>query len=1050
MTIYKALDCGVEIVEYEERFAAGLAEMWNRSRESWGGGDGLDTEQSQLDTYRNGAYYNVYLALFGEEVVGLCSLARYYKDSDALYIHVLNVRPDFMSKKIGKALVLLSVERTIELGFPRLEIHTWAGNTKAVPVYKKCGYMWEDNSETTHLSNYIPTIISQELLRPFFDNADWYMNSTRKVEIKPDGIVSDGFEFFTYTWADKDGKNLAVTVEKFGRRICRVETDDYIVELTAENHALAYGFDYRAEVKTVNKSGKPLDVEARGKTDGAISIKPNEKSLDSSDHGEEGVYFAANTQKTFSVGKPESKQDPYRKHPCVLAEVTVNGMKLEMGVGIEVKPPLLASFDANRGVAFIGQRFRACITLESALMTRASIKLSLPENDYVRFDTSVFDIEIDALGKVCIETEAEVLKIGAVCIEATCDITLPDGQEKSFAVPFDIINQGLTERFTYMAENHYGIVNGPLHLITQKDSNTTIIKNILVNNLDPDEIPQFPVSKLGKPYDDEFNLAVPFEVKAFESEADIVMELSYRSEVQQGIAMTMIYTLNASGVITRKHRIRNSGDSAAKLYLSETVFSGIGHSAAYRYDGRFTLSRDAGDSGVGYADAALFEENWVFENNANYSTGVCWVPEIKPSFRYSDGIVLEHELHIEVGGVAETPPVTLCIGTFRDYSTFRDYAMQTYDRAIGYAEDLLEITVNDGNPFVYGDEYAINMRNNRSKTYHGSVEITSESGRHFAPQTVTFPENEKTAAFNVKLDAGQGTGDVGGVGVFRVRTDFPAYLSEKTRAVFYPSGQVECTEMDGAFLVSNGCLTFEADPKHYAGLFSMTDTDGVEWLMSKYPLLEPYDWWNPYIGGIHNWHEKMNAPNTLKESMKAGFVELKDNYGNLWQGIKTWVDVSENKEYRGLSYESFYLTLPGVPILGSFSRYSNNTGGFLNIRFSEDAYHQFGETDKRVAEVLHKSSIQKFVLGSSGFDTYKAEFVALAAEQGQKLHWLPNLGDRHSWASIGNGNRYFACYRNFNFSMKNSETLSTRPMFYVLSEKSLTRNDLIALETICF
>ena len=36
MKLYTTLVNGVKIIEYEECYAASLADMWNRSRDSWG------------------------------------------------------------------------------------------------------------------------------------------------------------------------------------------------------------------------------------------------------------------------------------------------------------------------------------------------------------------------------------------------------------------------------------------------------------------------------------------------------------------------------------------------------------------------------------------------------------------------------------------------------------------------------------------------------------------------------------------------------------------------------------------------------------------------------------------------------------------------------------------------------------------------------------------------------------------------------------------------------------------------------------------------------
>ena len=1036
MKVYKTLENGIKIIEYEERYAASIADMWNRSRDNWGGGSDLETEQSQLDFYRNGSYYNVYLALAGEEVIGLCSLSRYYKDMDATYLHVLNVRPDYMSKKVGKAMVLLSLERTIELGYPRLEIHTWPGNTQAVPLYKKCGFMWEDNPETTHLTNYLPTILSQELLKPYFAEADWYADSTRLADIKPDGVKKDGFEYFTYTWARKDGKNLAVTIEKFGRRISRVETDEYLLELTAENHLLAYGFDYSAQVKSAGKNALPLNVDVNGRDDGVISFSP-EKSK-------------------FSVGKPSKKQDPFSKHPCVLAELTVNGLAIELGAGIEVKPPLTAFYNAETGLIAHGSRHNAYITLESALLTEAKISFSLPDSEHIRFDKTQHTADIGASGKACIELAAEALKPGHAQLEVPCAITLPDGRQKAVSMPLDVVNQSLTGFFPCMTETSYGIVNGPFRLDTCKTSNNTKIINALADNLHPDEEHLlFTASKLGKPYQDEFNLAVPVETKAYQSGAEMVMELSYASEKQPGIVMTMIYTLSAAGVVTRRHRVSNTGGEDRCLFLNETIFTHISPLTAYCYDGRITLSKDASDDGVGSIDAKLFEENWVFEDSPGCTIGVCWDINLKPSFRFDDGLVLEHELSVASGAAAETPPVTICIGVFRDFSAFRSYALQRYSPYIEPTEDLLEVIINNGNPFVSSDDFKVCVRNNRSRTYSGSIEISSEYEQFIQPQASECRDCDSMdsllASFTFRPEKQKVYGKVG---IIKTRAAFPALLTGRTRAVFFPSGNTESVDKDGILSVSNGCMTFKSDPGYFPGLYSLKTGLDTEWLLSRHPKLEPYGWWSPFVGGMRNWLEKIDAANTLKENISASFAERMDNFGNLWQGVSARAEITLCKEYKGLTCESYYLALPGVPVLCSFTRFINNTGGYLSTSADEGLYYKSGKQGgmESIAEVTHKGKTTHVIPGNgnSAFSTHKADFVRITAENGEKLHWLPNFADRRAWGTVHNDIHCFSCFRDFVISLKNSSELLTRPMFLVFSGNNISPDELAALERIIF
>lgn len=48
--------------------------------------------------------------------------------------------------------------------------------------------------------NFIPTILQTEALAPYFEELDWYADSTRELVVEPDGRRERGFDFFDYTW----------------------------------------------------------------------------------------------------------------------------------------------------------------------------------------------------------------------------------------------------------------------------------------------------------------------------------------------------------------------------------------------------------------------------------------------------------------------------------------------------------------------------------------------------------------------------------------------------------------------------------------------------------------------------------------------------------------------------------------------------------------------------------------------------------------------------------------------------------------------------------
>lgn len=68
-----------------------------------------------------------------------------------------------------------------------------------------------EKDDNVHLMNFIPTILQTEALAPYFEELDWYADSTRELVVEPDGRRERGFDFFDYTWKKGDvssGLNL--------------------------------------------------------------------------------------------------------------------------------------------------------------------------------------------------------------------------------------------------------------------------------------------------------------------------------------------------------------------------------------------------------------------------------------------------------------------------------------------------------------------------------------------------------------------------------------------------------------------------------------------------------------------------------------------------------------------------------------------------------------------------------------------------------------------------------------------------------------------------
>jgi len=1020
--------------------------MWAKSGDDWGGDSGVRTPQQVIDEHSGAANYNVYLALDGEAVVGYCSFSQYFCDANTTYIPLLNVQSDYQGKGIGKALVLQCIERTIELGYPRIDLFTWAGNTAAVPLYKKCGYLWEDRPDSTHLTNFIPTVL--KLFPEFFAKVDWYADSTRVIDIKPDGEKTNEFECFGYSWA-KGEDMLAVGFERSGKRIRLVETQDYKVEFMAENQKLAFGLDYDCTFTIENKTGKPLHVKITG-------------------HNEENINFDYNLDETIPAGRHEYKgrfhvgaikvpQDLWRVHPCLWADVEINGQAIPFGLGLESRFPLTVDIHNECQVNQVGLAKDCYINITSTLPKDATVRFTLAGNPMVEFSATDHTVQIKERGKASIKLSAITRGIGYHPLPVTYDITLADGTSLSFEKPLHIINHDITSAFGYEKDAICGIANGPWYLeLDTHDNNEAHFYHIL--GVDPGEMILEP-PKFGKPYNDEFNLLKP-NMRTYQNGPEMVLEAEYVSEKFPGMVLTQFMTLTANGVLTRRFRVENRGTSPRGIMVNDSAMIPLGHDTHFHYNGKIVATNeglviDDTDFGLADIDPTKLSENWIFEASRNNPRGICWPQDYKPAVKWENFITFEVEVNeLAPGQAYDSQPVTIAYGMFTHANDFRNYAMGIYNRKPLEREYQLEVKTNGYNPFVTGQTLSLELINNRSTILKGDVRVESPDGI-FAPQSQTNEDaGEATAGNTFELQLGAGHAD--GMGLAQLTLDLATYKKSYNRALFFPAGEIAQRVEGDSHVVSNGCITFKASADYASALYSLTtgpDDAPVEWLESRYPNHVPYAWFNPFLGGIRMNPNEMNPLTVVKEKVTARFAQMQDNHGNMWQGICTTMTVTEFEKLKGAIYETYYLTLPGLPVVCCFIRFINQTGVFRDST-------EYMITFPKVAEKLTDVRIQCL-------NHDMRHHNQRAGETWQVAHFVNTVklsGDRDKSMYVFHGNKMAAGSNNravsenkavsvrfdHKLGVADGDSFTSRPTFYVITERDLPDGALDDLERVVF
>jgi len=115
-------EIAIEIQDYNESMAEDVAAMWNTWDELWPGGftQGVPytAERVQKQFGKSDALAILIAIDTGtKKPLGSCTLYAHWRDAEAAYVGTLGVSPEALGKKVGKRLLLESIQCASEKGY---------------------------------------------------------------------------------------------------------------------------------------------------------------------------------------------------------------------------------------------------------------------------------------------------------------------------------------------------------------------------------------------------------------------------------------------------------------------------------------------------------------------------------------------------------------------------------------------------------------------------------------------------------------------------------------------------------------------------------------------------------------------------------------------------------------------------------------------------------------------------------------------------------------------------------------------------------------------
>jgi len=951
------------IVEFRKEDAAKLAELFNSfDREGlWPGGftGGVPyTAERILDSFPVGVKnICVLVSTHNGKFTGICTLHPHYEDAEAAYIGLLGVHPDYLGKGHGKALILKSLQIATENNLRRVDLDTWAGNLRAVPLYKKCGMFWVPET-SVRMQDYVPGIMNFPVAKDFFKRHDWYSSQIRKLNLVPDEFKLEEMEVFPYEFS-KDEDHIRVWVDKYGRGILGIERalDGEHLRIVAKlkDHKVILGVEQELTIEIRN--------ETKGNMQGSVFLS-----------GFEGLTFTAHPQQSFNIEKgasiilnakftvnPETEvPEVSRKQKAIKANLIINGELVPLNIGMRILPLLefktypesivvmpgtteKIQFNIfnNSKEHFTGKVF-IVDELEKLSLKKTAIPIEIPPKSHSGFKigikisddqpTSLIPVKLFVKGKVKeadVETKTETTYVKCL---------VPGG----IVASVEETKQGRS----VFVENENLIacvrLRGGLLEITYKDA-----------LYGPQKVWRRGRVGVGPPFG--FVKPIDYDYEVLKKPEGLELVLSGLHPDKPGVKMMRILNFYA-GTSLIKERIRIVNTNPDVTYKLKVRIFGRGFLENIHYKMIVPLEKIMEHEMIGFpvsesdlpTDPKDYKESWIcFQNQAqNFSFGQIWSNEKLFKIRIGQESCVEPEYElgeIKPGQSAFTSELYYVMERGSWQAIRRKWSFLV-EKKLCLEENIIKATplfnAKLAETLLYGNtelKTQLEVVNVRNKGATGKIVLVPPVGWKVHPSEIEIKNVTVKNPFAVDVSIvpppQAKLGIYSGTIKFSAdnqETQFPMDLCILSNIAKPPVTVISDEEENKTvFKVSNGLLQFKTRAE-FAGCLYFLGENEVNQLGTSFPSIGTKVFLENYSGGIRalclGEGFDFEKSKTHKELYKAERVEE-----GHWKGVKFSFESRQQEEIKGTAESVSYLTLPFSNIVKIRRKFENPTLASFNF-----------------------------------------------------------------------------------------------------------------------
>ncbi len=887
---------------------------------AWPGGGGWQTTPDEQEReIRESNLLGAFVTENKQRIISICTIRAEPGQKAHAFIPHLNCHPDYHGKKHGKSVLWAALDRACEAGFQRVNLYTWPGNLKAVPLYKKMGFMWRPDSSVL-MENFTPAARRHPLAAVFFARNDWYETHVRELSLKEDVMTRGKVKIYEYLWRAPDGDFLRLVFDRQSWGIIEVENNDLSASCSLSDERLVAGVPHPVRWRIVNKKPDPVGVSITASGDPGVEVEKRE-ALEVTD--------TAEFEGTFVIDPNIEKKTREPKAAELRTDLVIDGVGIELTAGIAVRQAADVSIDAVRSTLTPGAPQETLLTLRSNLDEACTAKLRVRPAGGAEVKWGERRVELDPKGGAELSVPVTAPQAGPVALDVETSAVVG---RKTIPVKTRRIDLLAVERGGVSAgvgeENALLCGGGLMVSANLRDGQVSIfhiLRALRSRRLD------LHCPRLGPPFAGDDLFQEKAEASVEQDTLGVVLRLRTRSVLRPGVMLDRRIAVGQGPLVRVVDRVINGSNLPLDLSLVQGWGMRISPGASFVVPRKQGVYRQAAGSGGRELDdlrlpeeGAAWPEGWTCaEKEDGCAAGILWdrAERVEPgtwgSLRLRAG-------RVKPGGSKQLDPIYAFAGD-GNWQTIRAW-WQTLFGSVPEIETSpapthrpIEFGIEPGPLLIAGGKAEATLRLSHVGEYKLNGKLILEESAGLRPEVASGEVSGlcesnpvvRKVGFRPTERARPETEEIG----VRFETEEAVYRFSG-RALILPRNtcqvRVSRQEKGRLIVVDNGILTAKVAPSFLGSVISL-QREGREYLNSPYPDTAPRGWINPWHGGISPAYDRLE--DTLyKERFRYRVIERKGRQGMVWRGVRVHCSIAQ-EHARGQSIALEYLLAPGADVL---------------------------------------------------------------------------------------------------------------------------------------